>query len=177
MIRPSMNHVALPANVGWLQNVDFTPALLGVVIAYTDYKEVCTSFKDTIRQCHEYRYEVNLHHLLTKWLSNFGFPFSLSWSASFLDGGGFLPSTEVNSSAWAVFLAWFKGQVAIAILTSGAQKGASHATSHKGSLWGRGGEIHFQATFEEIKVNEYKANLAKVREKLELECKAKNKVE
>lgn len=181
MIKPSTNHVAFWANASWLQNVNFARALIGAVISSTDYKEVCTSFEDAIRRCHESRYEVILRHFLTKWLNNFGFPFSLCWLALCLDGGDFLPSTRVNLLTWAVFLTRVKGKIAawaiITISTSGAQESASKATSHEGSSWGRSGEIHYKATFKDIKVNEYKANLAKVREKLELECKAKNEVE
>lgn len=171
MIKPLTNHVAFRANAGWLQNVNFARALLGALISYADYKEVCTSFEDAIRRCHASRYEVILRHLLAKWLNNFGFPFSLCWLASCLDGGDFLPSTRVNLSTWVVFLTQVRGQIAawaiIAISTSGAQESASRATSHEGSSWGRSGEIHYKATFKDIKVNEYKANLAKVREELE----------
>ncbi|CAN6677615.1 unnamed protein product [Malus baccata var. baccata] len=61
VIRLLINHVALLVDASGIRNTNFARTLLGTLIALVDYKEVRTTFENTMIRCHANRYEVVLH--------------------------------------------------------------------------------------------------------------------
>ncbi|KAB2625767.1 hypothetical protein D8674_017427 [Pyrus ussuriensis x Pyrus communis] len=57
VIRPAWDHIALPANVSGLHNVEYAHALLNAVMDPSYLTKVCMSFEDFLMKCHESRYE------------------------------------------------------------------------------------------------------------------------